>query len=159
MTVSQGSWLPPASGRRALATRRNGFDATAGRVALIVEDDYRSTLALTALLERSKLDVVSAPSGYAALDALTERDDIGIVVIDIMMPVFDGYSTIKAIRRRRGCAALPIIAVSAKYDDGNERERCLAAGASHFMPKPLEESQFLTTIAGCLPPAASATTG
>ena len=90
----------------------------AGPTALVVDDDYRSTLAFTALLERNQFEVVSAPSGYTALDALDDRDDIGIVVMDIMMSVMDGYATMAAIRRRPRFAELPIIAVTAKADDG-----------------------------------------
>lgn len=135
-------------------TFRDGFGAGAatahGPTALVVDDDYRSTLAFTALLERNHFAVVSAPSGYTALDALDDREDIGIVVMDIMMSVMDGYAAIAAIRRRPRFAHLPIIAVTAKADDGEERERCLSAGASDFIPKPIDPSEFLSIISSWL---------
>ena len=127
-----------------------GAGATAGPTALVVDDDYRSTLAFTALLERNQIEVVSAPSGYTALDALDDRDDISIVVMDIMMSIMDGYATMAAIRRRPRFANLPIIAVTAKADEGAERQRCLDAGASDFISKPIDPPSFLSTVASWL---------
>jgi CheY-like chemotaxis protein len=119
--------------------------AAHGTTALVVEDDFRSRLALTALLERGRLTVVEANSGPAALETLQERDDVGIVLMDIMMPVMDGYETMTAIREQPQHADLPIIAVTAKDGQG-ERERCLAAGATHYLPKPVEAAKLLTAV-------------
>jgi CheY-like chemotaxis protein len=119
--------------------------SSAGSTALVVEDDFGSRLALTALLERGKLRVVEADSGESALDALEAQDDVGIVLMDIMMPGMDGYETMAAIRERPALADLPIIAVTAKGGDG-ERHRCLEAGASDYIPKPVDATELLATI-------------
>jgi CheY-like chemotaxis protein len=131
---------------------RAGFGASSngGPKALVVDDDYRSALALTALLERVNLPVVAATSAYTALDALAEREDIGIVLMDIMMPVMNGYEAIAAIRRRSRLADLPLIAVTAK-DGVGERARCMAAGASDFIAKPIDPPELLSAISRWLP--------
>jgi CheY-like chemotaxis protein len=135
-------------------TARTAFYAgvAAGATALVVEDDYGSRLALTTLLERGSLTVIAAPSGPVALDTLAERDDIGIVLMDIMMPVMDGYEGIATIRQRPQHADLPIIAVTGK-GNGRERERCLEAGASDFVPKPIDSAALLAAIARLTSPA------
>jgi len=129
------------------ATRVEEAGRPAGGTALVVEDDLASALALKALLERAQLSVVPAADGRTALDALDGDggQDIGIVVMDIKMPVMDGYETMAAIRERPRFAQLPIIAVSAKDTDG-ERERCLAAGASDFIAKPIDVGDLLGAI-------------
>jgi signal transduction histidine kinase/HAMP domain-containing protein len=125
-------------------------DAYAGRVVLIVDDDFRNRFSLTALLERGGLDVVEAEGGQAALDILGTRTDIEIVLMDIMMPLMDGYETIAAMRERIDCAALPIIAVTGNVISG-ERERCLAAGASDYMPKPVDTASLMKVVSTWLP--------
>jgi len=119
--------------------------AAAGATALIVEDDYRNMFALSAVLQRGKMVVVTAESGSRALHMLERETDIGIVLMDIMMPGMDGYQAIAAIRQRPQCAGLPIIAVTGKAAAG-ERERCIAAGASDFIAKPVDTSALLTAI-------------
>ncbi len=129
-----------------LAGARDRFyaGAASGSTALIVEDDYRSVFALTALLERGKMIVVAAPSGAAALTILQRRVDIDIVLMDIKMPDMNGYETMTAIRKRPQSAEVPIIAITGKV--GGERERCIAAGASDYIPKPIDTSALLTAI-------------
>jgi CheY-like chemotaxis protein len=138
--------LPPR------AHRRDGFHPgpVSGRSALIVEDDYRSAIALTAVLELAALNVLTEASGRAALDTLDERDDIAIVLVDLKMPVMDGYETIAAIRRRPRLADLPIIAVTGK--DESERPRCLAAGASDFVRKPIDARTLLAAVSAWMTP-------
>jgi CheY-like chemotaxis protein len=154
---------PPAADTDRYDVARTAFRAGFGKAAptgptaLVVEDDYSSGLALTALLRRINLTVLTATSGYTALDILDERDEIAIVVMDIMMPVMDGYAAIAAIRRRSRLANLPIIAVTAK-DVAGERERCLEAGASDFISKPVDSSTMLTAIATWIRPPDAAPT-
>jgi CheY-like chemotaxis protein len=119
--------------------------AAAGATALIVDDDARNTFALTAVLKRGNMFVVTADSGPAALEILQDRVDIGIVLMDIMMPVMDGYQAMAAIRQRPESAELPIIAVTGKAVNG-ERERCIAAGACDFIAKPIDTVVLVTTI-------------
>jgi CheY-like chemotaxis protein len=125
--------------------------AAAGATALIVEDDYRSVFALTALLERGRMTVVAAQSGAGALAILQHRADIDIVLMDIKMPDMNGYETMTAIRKRPQSADIPIIAITGKV--GGERERCIAAGASDYIPKPIDTAALLTAITHWLLPA------
>ena len=119
---------------------------------LIVDDDFRNIFALTALLERGGLDVVAAESGADALAILEQRSDIDLVLMDIMMPGMDGYETMEAIRRLPRCADLPIIAVTGKVV-GGERARCLAAGASDYIPKPVDTAELLGALNQWFPTA------
>jgi signal transduction histidine kinase/ActR/RegA family two-component response regulator len=125
--------------------------SAAGTKVLIVDDDFRNIFALTALLERGNLEVVTAESGPAALELLDERSDIQIVLMDIMMPVMNGYETMAEIRKRPRYAGLPIIAVTSKVM-GRERERCIAAGADDYMPKPVDTAQLLAVLNRFLAP-------
>ena len=130
-----------------LTTSRDRFyaGAAAGATALIVEDDYGNVFALTALLERGRINVITAESGAVALNILQHRIGIGIVLMDIMMPVMNGYETMTAIRQRPRSTELPIIAITGKGGRG-ERERCMAAGASDYLPKPIDTTALLTAV-------------
>ena len=121
-----------------------------GATVLIVDDDFRNRFALTALLERGMLNVVEAAGGQIAIDALRERTDIDLVLMDIMMPVMDGYEAIAAIRALPAYADFPIIAVTGKVV-GGERERCLAAGASDYIPKPVDTAELMEAVSLWLP--------
>ncbi len=123
----------------------------AGKKVLIVDDDIRNIFALTSLLERYKMRVLSAENGQAALDILQSTPDVGIVLMDIMMPEMDGYETIQAIRQMGQFAALPIVAVTAKAMKG-DREKCLEAGASDYIAKPVESEQLLFILNRWLQP-------
>jgi CheY-like chemotaxis protein len=138
---------PAALAVRRVLTSRSAFykGSAAGTTVLIVDDDYRNIFALTALLERGDLTVVPAESGSAALAVLDERSDINIVLMDIMMPVMNGYEAMAAIRQRPECADLPIIAVTSKVM-GSERERCIQAGANNYMPKPVDTEGLLAIL-------------
>jgi CheY-like chemotaxis protein len=129
--------------------------AAAGLTVLIVDDDPRNRFALTALLQRGGVTVLEATGGAGALETLAQRADIDIVLMDIMMPVMDGYQTIAAIRKRPACRELPIIAVTAKEADG-ERARCIAAGASDYISKPINASELLSALSYWLPATAAA---
>ena len=101
---------------------------------LVVDDDFRNIFAMSALLERGHADVTVAESGAEAIAALERTPDIDIVLMDIMMPVMDGYDTIRAIRAIDRFKSLPIIAVTGKATAG-ERQRCLDAGANDYVPE------------------------
>ena len=107
----------------------------------MVDDDARNIFAMTALLERRHADVVVAESGAEALAILERTPDIDIVLMDIMMPVMDGYEAMRAIRAIDRLASLPIIAVTAKVETG-ERERCIDAGPNDYVPKPVDVDVF-----------------
>jgi CheY-like chemotaxis protein len=124
--------------------------AVAGARALIVDDNYRNVIALDALLKRGSVKVQATSSGRVAIDLLERRGDIDIVLMDVQMPLMDGYETMSAIRRGSRFAKLPIIAItgSASID---ERERCLAAGATDFLNKPIDTEALLMAICHWLP--------
>jgi CheY-like chemotaxis protein len=145
---------------KAPATQSTGADlltgSTTGGTVLVVDDDFRNIFAMTALLERGDLIVIPAESGAEALTILDARSDIDIVLMDIMMPEMNGYEAIAEIRERPRLAELPIIAVTGKVV-GGERERCIAAGASDYIPKPVDTAELLTALAQWFP--ADRTTG
>ena len=126
-----------------------------GAKVLVVDDDFRNVFALTALLERGHADVTVAESGAEALAALERAPDIDLVLMDIMMPGMDGYTTIRAIRAIDRFQSLPIIAVSGKVVLG-ERQRCIDAGANDYVPKPVDTGELVAAISRWLPAAAGA---
>jgi len=119
--------------------------ALAGRKALIVDDDIRNIFALTALLERHDMNIVSAETGRDAVDLLNELDDVDVVLMDIMMPEMDGFETTRAIRSNPRFTALPIIAVTAKAMKG-DREKCIDAGASDYLSKPVDPEELVAKL-------------
>jgi signal transduction histidine kinase/ActR/RegA family two-component response regulator len=125
--------------------------ALAGKRVLVVDDDIRNVFAMTSLLEEMGLRVTSAENGQAALDLLQEDPDIDLVLMDIMLPGMDGYETIEAIRAMSGFRPLPIIAVTAKAMPG-DREKCLEAGASDYLSKPVNPSQLLVLLSKWVAP-------
>jgi signal transduction histidine kinase/CheY-like chemotaxis protein/HAMP domain-containing protein len=118
--------------------------------ALVVDDDYRNVFALTALLERSGMTVVGADSGKDALAILQATPGIDIVFMDIMMPIMDGYETMRAVRAMPQFADLPIVAVTAKVM-ADEEGRCIEAGASSYVPKPVDTARLLLAVGRWLP--------
>jgi CheY-like chemotaxis protein len=121
-----------------------------GIKVLVVDDDFRNIFAMTALLERGRAVVTVAESGHDALELLNRMPEIDIVLMDIMMPVMDGYATIRAIRSLSHFKSLPIIAVTGKVMPG-ERQRCLDAGANDFVPKPVDIAELLAALQPWLP--------
>ena len=126
----------------------------AGMKILVVDDDFRNIFAMTVLLERGRAEVVVAESGAQALEMLEATQGIDVVLMDIMMPVMDGYEAIAAIRATEQFAALPIIAVTGKAAAG-ERQRCLDAGANEYVPKPVDTAQLLAALRPWLPATAA----
>jgi HAMP domain-containing protein/CheY-like chemotaxis protein/signal transduction histidine kinase len=120
-------------------------DLLVGKCALVVDDDVRNIFALTSLLERHQMKVFSAESGKEALAILESEPGIDIVLMDIMMPEMDGYDTMRAIRRNPAFYRLPIIAITAKAMKG-DREKCLEAGATDYVAKPVNGEQLLALL-------------
>jgi CheY-like chemotaxis protein len=116
-----------------------------GTKFLVIDDDARNTYAMRALLEGRRAAVVVAASGRDGLLQLAKTPGIDIVLMDIMMPDMDGYETIRILRTIDRFKTLPIIAVTGKVVDG-ERERCLAAGANGYVPKPVDPSHLFTVV-------------
>ncbi len=123
----------------------SSHDPLAGTKVLVVDDDFRNVFSMTVLLERLHAEVTVAESGPAALAALESVPGIAIVLMDIMMPLMDGYETIRAIRALDAFKAIPIIAVTGKVVPG-EHQRCVEAGANDYIPKPVDTVELLSVM-------------
>ncbi len=117
----------------------------AGKKVLVVDDDVRNIFALTAVLERHKMAVLSAENGRAALEELGQNPDVDIVLMDIMMPEMDGFETMRQIRQMKQFESLPMIALTAKAMKG-DREKCIEAGASDYVSKPVDTDQLVSLL-------------
>jgi len=136
--------LPPDK-QRMLERLRNSDESLHGRKALLVDDDARNIFALSSVLERRGMDVLTATTGREAISLLKADRGISIVLMDVMMPEMDGYETMQAIRSDPSLRRLPIIALTAKAMKG-DRERCLEAGASDYLAKPVNTEQLLSAL-------------
>jgi hypothetical protein len=119
--------------------------ALEGRKVLIVDDDMRNVFALTSALEAHGIEVLCAEDGRAGIDTLNRNPDVGVVLMDIMMPEMDGYETTRAIRRIERFKNLPIIALTAKAMKA-DRDKCLEAGASDYIAKPIDIDHLLSML-------------
>jgi CheY-like chemotaxis protein len=120
-------------------------EALAGRKVLVVDDDVRNIFALSSVLERRGMTVLSAGTGREAIETIETTPDLAIVLMDIMMPEMDGYETMQVIRQNPALRRLPIIALTAKAMKG-DREKCLEAGASEYLAKPVNTEQLLSAL-------------
>jgi CheY-like chemotaxis protein len=135
----------PAAKQRMLQRLHSSDEDLIGRTALMVDDDARNIFALSSVLERRGMEVLTASTGSEALAVLNARSDVAIVLMDIMMPGMDGYETTQAIRAKPGFRRLPILALTAKAMKG-DREKCLEAGASDYLAKPVNVEQLLSAL-------------
>jgi CheY-like chemotaxis protein/HAMP domain-containing protein/signal transduction histidine kinase len=136
--------LPPAK-QRMVQSLHESDDALRDKRVLVVDDDVRNIFALSSVLERHGMDVVTAGTGQEAIQKVAEDDEIALVLMDIMMPGMDGYETMRAIREDPRSRALPIVALTAKAMKG-DREKCLEAGASDYLAKPVVTDQLLGVL-------------
>jgi CheY-like chemotaxis protein len=136
--------LPPDKQQMIERLHRSDQDL-AGKPVLVVDDDVRNIFALSSMLERRGMKVLSATTGHEALAILDETPGVSIVLMDIMMPEMDGYKTMQLIRQNPTFRRLPIIALTAKAMKG-DREKCLEAGASEYLAKPVNTEQLLSSL-------------
>jgi HAMP domain-containing protein/CheY-like chemotaxis protein/signal transduction histidine kinase len=136
--------LPPAK-QRMLERLHSSDEDLLRRTVLLVDDDARNIFALSSVLERRGMEVLTATTGSEALAVLNSREDVAIVLMDIMMPGMDGYETIQEIRSKPAFRRLPILALTAKAMKG-DREKCLEAGASDYLAKPVNVEQLLSAL-------------
>lgn len=120
-------------------------EVLSGKKILITDDDVRNIFSLTKALEKYKVEVVVAMDGKHALQQIKEHPDVDVILMDMMMPEMDGYETIKQIRKMPMFTRLPIIAITAKSMIG-EREKCITAGASDYISKPVDIDQLLSLL-------------
>nr|WP_240538107.1 HAMP domain-containing protein [Bradyrhizobium yuanmingense] len=135
----------PLEKQRMLEKLNSSDEDLIGKTALLVDDDARNIFALSSVLERRGMKVLTATTGSEAVTLVESNPEIAIVLMDIMMPQMDGYQTIGVIRENPAFARLPIIALTAKAMKG-DREKCLEAGASDYLAKPVNTDQLLLAI-------------
>jgi len=136
--------LPPEK-QRMLDQLHRSDDALFNKKVLIVDDDVRNIFALSSVLERRGMSVLTAGTGREAIGTIESTPDIAIVLMDIMMPEMDGYETMQVIRQNPSFRRLPIVALTAKAMKG-DREKCLEAGASEYLAKPVNTEQLLSAL-------------
>jgi CheY-like chemotaxis protein len=135
----------PTEKQRMLERLNSSDEDLVGKTALLVDDDARNIFALSSVLERRGMKVLTATTGHEAIALVESNPEISVVLMDIMMPQMDGYQTIGVIRQNPSFARLPIIALTAKAMKG-DREKCLEAGASDYLAKPVNTEQLLLAI-------------
>jgi CheY-like chemotaxis protein len=135
----------PTEKQRMLDRLHHSDDALVGKKVLVVDDDVRNIFALSSVLERRGMDVITAGTGREAISKLDSTPEVAIVLMDIMMPEMDGYETMRVIRQNASLQRLPIIALTAKAMKG-DREKCLEAGASEYLAKPVNTEQLLSSL-------------
>jgi HAMP domain-containing protein/signal transduction histidine kinase/DNA-binding response OmpR family regulator len=138
-------WAMSESHRQILETLHHGSQRLTARRVLIVDDDIRNIFAMTSILERHEMSIVSAETGRGAIERLDRQGDIEIVLMDVMMPEMDGFETMRAIREDPRFRSLPIIAVTAKAMKG-DREKCIEAGASDYLAKPVDSEELVSKL-------------
>ena len=112
---------------------------------LLVDDDARNIFALTTVLENHEMEVLSATNGRQAIEIIKNTPELSVVLMDIMMPEMDGYETLREIRKIPQFRSLPILALTAKAMKG-DREKCLEAGASDYIAKPVNTDQLVSLL-------------
>ncbi len=135
----------PAEKQKMLDRLHRSDDALIGKQVLVVDDDVRNIFALSSVLERRGMTVQTAGTGREAIAILESTPETAIVLMDIMMPEMDGYETMQVIRQNPAFRRLPIIALTAKAMKG-DREKCLEAGASEYLAKPVNTEQLLSAL-------------
>ncbi|HLG88229.1 MAG TPA: HAMP domain-containing protein [Alphaproteobacteria bacterium] len=136
--------LPPEK-QKMIERLHSSDEDLVGKKVLVVDDDARNIFALSSVLERRGMQVLSAVTGREAIDTLENTPDIAIVLMDIMMPEMDGYQTMHVIRANPALRRLPIVALTAKAMKG-DREKCIEAGASDYLAKPVNTEQLLSAL-------------
>jgi HAMP domain-containing protein/CheY-like chemotaxis protein/signal transduction histidine kinase len=136
--------LPPEK-QKMLDRLHRSDDALVGKKVLVVDDDVRNIFALSSVLERRGMVVLTAGTGREAIETLESTPGVAIVLMDIMMPEMDGYETMQVVRQNASFRRLPIIALTAKAMKG-DREKCLEAGASEYLAKPVNTEQLLSAL-------------
>jgi len=135
----------PEHKRKTLERLHDSDEDLIGKRVLVVDDDVRNIFALSSVLERRGMSVLTANTGHEAIAMLQDTPEVAIVLMDIMMPEMDGYETMREIRREPAYRRLPIIALTAKAMVG-DREKCLQAGASDYLAKPVNTEQLFSAL-------------
>jgi CheY-like chemotaxis protein len=135
----------PDHKRKMIERLHGSTEALRDRKVLVVDDDARNIFALATVLEHQDMEVISAMNGRQAIELIETTPDLSVVLMDIMMPEMDGYETMREIRKDPRFRTLPILALTAKAMKG-DREKCLQAGASDYIAKPVNTDQLLSLL-------------
>jgi CheY-like chemotaxis protein len=135
----------PEHKRRMIEKLHDSDEPLRDRKVLVVDDDVRNIFALNSLLERHGMNVITATNGQDAITLLENNPDLSLILMDVMMPDMDGYETMRRIRDIPEFHQLPIISLTAKAMKG-DREKCLQAGASDYVAKPVNTDQLLSLV-------------
>jgi CheY-like chemotaxis protein len=135
----------PEAKRKMIERLHDSAEALRGRKVLVVDDDARNIFALTTVLENQEMNVLSATNGRQAIEIIENTPELSVVLMDIMMPEMDGYETMREIRKDTRFRTLPILALTAKAMKG-DREKCLKAGASDYIAKPVNTEQLISLL-------------
>jgi CheY-like chemotaxis protein len=135
----------PDSAREILSNPKRVDEGLEGNTVLLVDDDVRNVFSLGSALKRYGITVIPARNGQEGLDSLAAHPEVGLVLIDIMMPVMDGYEAMRRIRAESRWRSLPIVALTAKAMKG-DRQKCLDAGASDYVTKPVDMDQLTSVL-------------
>jgi CheY-like chemotaxis protein len=135
----------PEDKRHLLDRLHGSTEVLRNKQVLVVDDDVRNIFALTTVLENQEMEVLSATNGRQAIEIIQNTPNLSVVLMDIMMPEMDGYQTMREIRRDSQFRTLPILALTAKAMKG-DREKCLEAGASDYIAKPVNTDQLLSLL-------------
>ncbi|GAA0137346.1 hypothetical protein YSY43_41870 [Paenibacillus sp. YSY-4.3] len=135
----------PEDKRKILQKLHNKEELFEGKKILLVDDDVRNVFALSSVLEGYRMNVVYAENGREALEILEEQSDFDLILMDMMMPEMDGYEAMRRIREKQEFAKLPIIALTAKAMK-EDRSKCIEAGASDYVKKPIQTDQLLSLM-------------
>jgi CheY-like chemotaxis protein len=141
----------PEAKQRMIEKLHESDEPLRDRKVLVVDDDVRNIFALNSLLERHGMNVITATNGQDAIKELAKHPDLSLILTDVMMPEMDGYETMRRIREIPAFRMLPIIALTAKAMKG-DREKCLQAGASDYVAKPVNTEQLLSLVRMWLQP-------
>jgi CheY-like chemotaxis protein len=141
----------PEAKQRMIEKLHDSDEPLRDRKVLVVDDDVRNIFALNSLLERHGMNVITATNGHDAIEMLDGNPDLSLILTDVMMPEMDGYETMRRIRDIPAFRSLPIIALTAKAMKG-DREKCLQAGASDYVAKPVNTTQLLSLVRMWLQP-------
>ncbi len=135
----------PAAKQAMLEELHSSDEDLVGETVLLVDDDARNIFALSSVLERRGMRVLTATTGSEAIEVIEREPALAIVLMDIMMPGMDGYETMQVVRSNPKFRRLPILALTAKAMKG-DREKCLEAGASDYLAKPVNTEQLLSAL-------------